>query len=145
MRKQAFLPIFLFLVIWQQGCTFDGSLTQTQFLERKQKIEQRYAEALNLYRQKMLPIGQYIVSVCGPMDAKAYIDCINSKRGAIKAISIYPENAATRDRRMVLEKQLIDKQIDRKQFRAEVEALRQLYNEARLEQDVNAGVYSGQY
>lgn len=145
MRNQAFLPTFLFLICWQQGCAFDGSLTQAQFFERKQAIEQRYAEALTLYRQKMAPIAQYIVSVCAPMEDKAYVDCINGKRGAIKALSIYPENAVTREQRIAFEKQLIDKQIDRKRFRSELEALRERYNAARLEQDVNAGVYSGQY
>lgn len=133
------------MILLQQGCALDGSLTPTQHLERKKAIEQRYAEAKEAYKQKMAPIAQYIVTVCAPMDDKAYIKCINGKRGAIKALSIYPENAATREQRIELEKRLIDKRIDRKQFRAELEALKDRYNAARLEQDISAGVYSGQY
>jgi hypothetical protein len=145
MKFKPFSSSFMLLILLQQGCALDGSLTHAQHLERKQAIEQRYAEAKEAYKQKMAPIAHYIVTVCAPMDDKHYIECINGKRGAIKALSIYPENAATREQRITLEKRLIEKRIDRKQFRAELEALKDRYNAARLEQDISAGVYSGQY
>ena len=145
MKFKLFSSSFMLLALSQHGCAFDGSLTQAQYLERKQTIEQRYAQAKESYQQKMAPIAQYIVTVCVPMEDKAYVECINGKRSTIKTLSIYPENAATREQRIALERQLIDKRIDRKQFRAALEALKERYNAARLEQDISAGVYSGQY
>lgn len=145
MKSKLFPSSLTLLTLLQYGCAFDGSLTSAQHLERKQAIEQRYAQAKEAYKQKMAPIAQYMATVCAPMEDKAYVECINAKRGAIKALSIYPENATTREQRIALEKQLIDKRIDRKQFRAELEALKERYNAVRLEQDISAGVYSGQY
>ncbi len=127
------------------GCALDGSLSPEQQLQRKQNIERQYTRASQLYKQKMAPIAQYIVNVCGPKPDKEYVDCINAKRTEIKTLSIYPENASARERRLQAEKQLIEKKIDRKQFRAKLEEIRRRYDAERLQLDISAGVYSGQY
>lgn len=135
----------LTLTLLASGCAFDGAMTEQQFNARKQAVENQYARATELYKQKMAPIASYIVNVCGPMADKEYLDCINAKRTEIKILSIYPENAACREQRLALEQQLISKQIDRKEFRAKLEDIKNRHNAERLQQDVKSGIYSGQY
>ncbi len=127
------------------GCAIDGSVTKEELNARTQAIENRYAQAVEVYKQKMAPIAGYIVNICGPMADREYIECINAKRTEIKTSSIYPENASTRDQRMALEGQLVDKKISRKEFRAKLEDIKNRHDAKRLQQDIAAGIYSGQY
>lgn len=133
------------LMSFLAGCAIERPRSPEQRLEHKQHIERQYARAAQQYKQKMAPIAQYIVNVCGPKPDKDYVDCINTKRTEIKTLSIYPENASAREQRLKAEKQLIDKQIDRKQFRAKLEEIRTKHDAERLKLDISAGVYSGQY
>jgi len=111
----------------------------------RQAIEARYAQATALYKQNMAPLAQYFVKTCGPMADHDYLDCINGKRNDIAALSIYPEQPAAAEERQMLERRLLDKQIDRKQFRAQLEALKIRYDAEQLQRDIDNGQYSGRY
>jgi hypothetical protein len=123
------------------GCT---SLTTMQ-TSRQQQIESRYAQATKVYKQKITPFAQYFVKTCGPMEDREYLDCINAKRSEIAALSIYPESAEAKIERQILETRLLDKQIDRKQFRAQLEALKAGYDAKQLQCDIDNGEYTGGY
>lgn len=109
------------------------------------QIEARYRQASESYQQKMAPLAQYFVKNCSPLPDKAYLDCINAKRNEIAALSIYPDTAATIRQRQNLEQQFLAGQINRKQLRAELEALKAKQNAEQLKHDIAAGAYSGRY
>lgn len=111
----------------------------------RQAIEARYAQASERYKQNITPLAQYFVKTCGPMVDRDYLDCIEGKRSEIAALSIYPESEAAKAERQVLESRLLDKQLDRKQFRAQLEALKARYDAKQLQRDIDNGEYSGRY
>jgi hypothetical protein len=130
------------VVLLFTGCAKEGKLKQDGL---NIGIKERYAQAQVLYKQKMAPIAHYLAEVCGPKPDSEYIDCINAKRKEINTLSIYPENQDGRRQRLEVEKQLLDKKIDRKQFRAKLEEIKAKSDAERLRRDIDAGIYSGQY
>ncbi len=111
----------------------------------RQQIESCYEQAIEVYKQKITPLAQYFAKTCGPMADRDYLDCINAKRSEIAALSIYPEQPAAKAERQDLESQLLNKQLDRKQFRAQLEALKARYDAKQLQLDIDNGEYSGGY
>lgn len=111
----------------------------------QQQIRARYERARDEYRQKMAPLAQYFVKTCSPLPDPDYLACIERKREEIAELSIYPETADIVSRRQILEQQLLQGQIDRKQFRASLESLRLDYEAAQLQRDLASGRYNGRY
>lgn len=130
------------LLMQLAACANLSTATQSS---RQQQIESRYAQALEVYKQKITPLAQYLAKTCGPMVDRDYLNCINAKRSEIAALSIYSEQAAATAERQILERRLLDKQIDRKQFRAQLEELKASYDAKQLQRDIDNGEYTGGY
>lgn len=112
---------------------------------RQTDIESRYAAALAVYKQNMLPIAQYMVNVCGSMADREYIACIDAKREEISALAIYPDTLQSLSQRQALEQQLLNKAISRKEFRIKLEEAKSRKDAERLKEDIASGVYTGKY
>lgn len=111
----------------------------------QQQIHARYQQARLMYQNNMAPMAQHFIKTCSPLSDPEYLDCINGKRGEIAVINIYPETAAAGEQRLKLEKMLLNGDIDRKQFRHQLEALKANDDARQLELDVTSGHYSGRY
>lgn len=122
-----------------------ASVSNNLEADRQLQIQSRYQQARANYRQQMAPLADYFVKTCGPLPDRDYLACINSKRNEIAALSIYPEQPATASRRLALENQLLTGQIDRKQFRSQLEAQKTDDETAQLNRDIANGAYSGRY
>lgn len=112
---------------------------------QQQPIENRYAQAQRLYKQKLAPLAQYFAKTCAPMPDDEYLRCIDAKRGEIEALSIYPESAAVASQRRLLEQRLLSGVINRKQFRAGLEQIHADEEARQLQRDFAEGVYHGRY
>lgn len=108
-------------------------------------VASRYRQAREAYIQHMAPLAQYFVKTCSPLADRDYLDCINNKRSEIAALSIYPERPETAQQRQILEQRLLNGEIDRKQFRSQLEAIKGEDENAQLARDLASGVYSGRY
>jgi hypothetical protein len=92
--------------------------------DQQQSIADRYKQAANKYKEKMVPISEYIVNTCRPMDDKGYIDCIGGKKDESIAASMFPDiTIKGYNARKELEQQLLRKEITRKEFKDEASKL----------------------
>jgi len=133
-----------------ENCLQAKGYTYQQELNQQQKsIDARYAQALAKLKEKMEPIGEYIVNVCRPKEDKEYITCVNEKKDEYIAATFFPDLTIKMfNANKEFEQLLIRKEITRKEYRENGEKLITDMNnqmKERVQNDIKAGIYTGKY